>query len=162
EVGLARRTSDLTALRRVWAQAGDAVIRHPVDLYTLLPLGELAVAAARLGDGERLTAHLAAARSVLEELGNPPLWTAGVRWSGLHAAIIAERWAVAEEHVAALGVVADYGRYHAVLAAAARSCLSMIRGDVDPVAVEAVARDLHAAGLRWDAARLAGQAAVRT
>ncbi|MCA1835800.1 MAG: helix-turn-helix transcriptional regulator, partial [Actinobacteria bacterium] len=162
EVGLARRTSDLTTLRRLWAQAGDAIIRNPVDLYTLLPLGELAVAAARLGDAERLAAHLAAARSLLAQLGDPPLWTAGLLWNGVHAAIIAEEWAVAGEHAAALTGFAGHDRYHAVLAAAARSWLDVVHGEVDPVAVEAVARDLHAAGLRWDAARLAGQAAIRT
>lgn len=162
EVGLARRTSDLNALRRLWARAGDAVIRHPVDLYTLLPLGELAVAAARLGDAERLAAHLESARSLLARLGDPPLWTVGLHWSGVHAAIVAEDWAVAAEHVSALTAAAGHGRYPAVLAAAARSWLSVVRGEVDPVAVESVARDLHAAGLRWDAARLAGQAAIRT
>ncbi|WP_324275197.1 hypothetical protein [Blastococcus brunescens] len=49
EVGLARRASDLPALLRAWARAREAVLRHPVDLFTLLPLGELVVAAARLG-----------------------------------------------------------------------------------------------------------------
>ncbi|GAB3876135.1 hypothetical protein GCM10029964_022130 [Kibdelosporangium lantanae] len=37
EVGLARRNSDVQALRRIWAQACDAVVRHPVDLFTILP-----------------------------------------------------------------------------------------------------------------------------
>jgi DNA-binding CsgD family transcriptional regulator len=163
EVGLARRTSDLNALRRLWARAGDAVIRHPVDLYTLLPLGELAVAAARLGDSERLAAHLDSARSLLDALGNPPLWAVGLHWNGVHAAIVAEEWDVAQAHAAALSAIpGELGRYPAVLAAAARSWLSVVRGEVDPEAVEGVARDLHAAGLRWDAARLAGQAAIRT
>jgi DNA-binding CsgD family transcriptional regulator len=162
EVGLARRASDLAALHRVWAQAGDAVIRHPVDLYTLLPLGELAVAAARLGDSQRLAAHLDAAAALLDGLGDPPLWTAGLHWSGLHAAIVGERRALAEEHAAALAAIAEHSRYHSVLASAARTWLDVIGGEVDPAGVEAVARDLHATGLRWDGARLAGQAAIRT
>ncbi|MFL6142854.1 MAG: LuxR C-terminal-related transcriptional regulator [Labedaea sp.] len=159
EVGLARRASDLAALRAVWARAGEAVIRHPVDLYTLLPLGELAIAAARLGDAERLASHLATARSLLGALGDPPLWTTGLHWSCVHAAIIGEQWDLARAHA---GAMTGGGRYGEVLAAAARSWLDVVGGKVDPVAVENVARDLHAAGLRWDAARLAGQAAIRT
>ncbi|HEV2782901.1 MAG TPA: helix-turn-helix transcriptional regulator [Actinophytocola sp.] len=165
EVGLARRTSDLPGLRQVWARAGEAVIRHPVDLYTLLPLGEFAVAAARLGDADRLAAHVAEGWALLRRLGDPPLWTASLAWSCLHAAIVAEQWTAAEEQAARLAGLAGLpgcGRYHAVLAAAARCWLAVVGGTVDPAAVETAARDLHAAGLRWDAARLAGQAAIRT
>jgi DNA-binding NarL/FixJ family response regulator len=160
EVGLARRTSDLGALRRLWAQAGDAVIRHSVDLYTLLPLGEFTVAAARLGDSDRLAAHLAAARELLAQHGNPPLWTTWLAWSQLHAAIISEQRGAAEEHLATLSTNAN--RFTATLAGAARCWLDILAGKVDPTAVEEAARDLHASGLRWDAARLAGQAAIRT
>jgi DNA-binding CsgD family transcriptional regulator len=162
EVGLARRSSDLSALRRVWAQAGEAVIRHPIDLYTLLPLGELAIAAARLGDSDRLAGHLAEAELLLRQHGDPALWANPLHWSRVQAAIIAERWADAEAAVTALAEHAGQSRYHGVLAAAARSWLSVLRGEVDAEGVEAVARELHAVGLRWDAARLAGQAAIRT
>jgi DNA-binding CsgD family transcriptional regulator len=49
-----------------------------------------------------------------------------------------------------------------VLAAAATTWLEVVAGRVDPTAVEEAAKGLHSAGLRWDAARLAGQAAIRT
>ncbi|HEU5470607.1 MAG TPA: LuxR C-terminal-related transcriptional regulator [Actinophytocola sp.] len=162
EVGLARRASDLEALRRVWARAGDAAIRHPVDLFTLLPLGELAIAAARMGEEDRLAGHLATARMLLDALDDPPLWAAGLAWSRLHAAIVAERPALAQEQAAVLARHAGHGRQHTLLAAAARCWLDVLGGTIDPAAIEPVARDLHAAGLRWDAARLAGQAAIRT
>jgi DNA-binding NarL/FixJ family response regulator len=162
EVGLARRTSDLSALRRVWAQAGEVVIRHPIDLYTLLPLGEFAIAAARLGDSGRLAGHLVEADLLLRQHGNPPLWANPLRWSRTHAAIIAEQWPAAEAEVAALTEHAGQSRYHGVLAAAAQTWLDILHREVDPTAVENVARALHGAGLRWDAARLAGQAAIRT
>lgn len=162
EVGLARRASDLATLRRLWAQAGDAVIRHPVDLYMLLPLGEFTVAAARLGDSDRLAAHLAAAQNLLAQYGNPPLWSTWLAWSRLHAAIIAEQQAAAEEHLATLTACAATSRFTVTLAGAARCWLDILGGKVDPAAVEEAARDLHTAGLRWDAARLAGQAAIRT
>jgi DNA-binding CsgD family transcriptional regulator len=160
--GLARRASDLTALRMIWGEACDAVIRHRVDLFTLLPFGVFAVAAARLGDRERLAPHLRQARQLLHSLGDPPLWSTPLHWSGLHAAIMAEAQGEAREHVAALAASADYSRYHAVVAEAADCWLNVIAGAVDPARVEAAAKGLHGAGLWWDAARLAGQAAIRT
>ncbi|MBX6357401.1 MAG: LuxR family transcriptional regulator [Micromonosporaceae bacterium] len=176
EVGLARRSSDLPTLRRAWAHACEAMLRHPVDLFTLLPLGEFAVAAARLGDQDRLEPHLVQAREMLHRLGDPPLWAAMLHWSGLHAAILAAqpggaatsrrppaaRPAQAGEHAAALARIAAHNRTCAALASAAECWLAVLAGRVDPAAVEAAARGLHEAGLGWDGARLAGQAAIRT
>ncbi|MBW4719050.1 helix-turn-helix transcriptional regulator [Saccharothrix obliqua] len=162
EVGVARRDSDLAALRRTWEQACEAVLRHPVDLYAFLPLGEFAAAAARLRDQHRLAPHLAAARTLLHGLGDPPLWSAQLRWNLLHAAIIGEETAAAEEHAAALAAHASGGGHCAVLSAAAESWLDVLAGEVDADRVEEAACGLHAAGQWWDAARLAGQAAIRT
>ncbi|CCH27936.1 helix-turn-helix transcriptional regulator [Actinosynnema sp. NPDC047251] len=162
EVGVARRTSDLAALKRTWEQACEAVLRHPVDLYTFLPLGEFAAAAARLRDQHRLAPHLVAARTLLRQLGDPPLWAGPLHWSLLHAAIIAEETSAAEEHAAALAAAAHRGRYSALVSAAAECWLDVVAGKVDADQVEGAARGLHAAGQWWDAARLAGQAAIRT
>ncbi|WP_110079663.1 helix-turn-helix transcriptional regulator [Actinokineospora spheciospongiae] len=161
-VGTARRGSDLAALRRTWEQAYEAVVRHPVDLFTLLPLGEFAVAAARVGDRERFAPHLDQAWDLLHQLGNPPAWTTMLHWSCLHAEIIAEHPAAADDHAAALAANATAGPFHAAVASAASCWRHVLDGEVDPVTVEAAARGLHAVGLCWDAARLAGQAAIRT
>ncbi|TYC23989.1 LuxR family transcriptional regulator [Micromonospora sp. MP36] len=161
-LGIARRNSDLGALHQGWGPALEAVVRHPVDLFTLLPLGELAVVGARLGDLGRLEPYLREAWLLLDRLGGPALWSAPLHWTGLHAAILAEEPAVADEHVAALLAAADHSRYAAVVSAAAANWVEVLRGVVDPVRVEAAARGLHDAGLYWDAARLAGQAAIRT
>ncbi|MGW1452748.1 helix-turn-helix transcriptional regulator, partial [Micromonospora sp. NPDC002411] len=161
-MGVSRRNSDLGALKRGWGQALEAVVRHPVDLFTLLPLGELAIAGARLGDLARLEPYLIQGRALLSRLGDPPLWSVPLRWSGLHAAILTAEPATADEHVAALLAAADHSRYAAVVAAAAQSWVEVLRGDVDPIRVEAAARGLHDTGLCWDGARLAGQAAIRT
>ncbi|MFI6261929.1 LuxR C-terminal-related transcriptional regulator [Micromonospora sp. NPDC051006] len=162
ELAIARRNSDLGALQRGWGHALEAVVRHPVDLFTLLPLGELAIAGARLGDLDRLAPYLREARSLLARLGDPPLWSAPLHWSGLHAAILTEEPAVADDHVAALTAAAPHSRYATVVAAAATSWVDVLRGVVDAARVEAAARGLHDAGLCWDGARLAGQAAIRT
>lgn len=161
-VGLARRASDLAGLRRIWGQAREAVIRHPVDLFTFLPFGEFEVAAARLGERDRLAPHLRQARQLLTALGDPPLWATALHWSGLHAAILAEQPAEAAEHAGALATGAEAGPYFAAMSQAAECWLKVLAGDVDPVAVETAARGLHDVGLCWDGARLAGQAAIRT
>src|SRR5439155_10315793 len=139
-----------------------AVIRQPVDLFTFLPFGEFEVAAARLGERDRLAPHLRQARELMSALGDPPLWATALHWSGLHAAILAEQPDEAAEHVAALAAGAGAGPYFAVMAEAAECWLKVLRGDVDPLAVEKAARGLYDAGLHWDGARLAGQAAIRT
>ncbi|SCL27692.1 regulatory protein, luxR family [Micromonospora pallida] len=162
EVGIARRESDLPALRRSWERAVEAIVRHAVDLFTLLPLGEFAIAAARLGDLERLSPYLSEAYLLLDRLGNPALWTVPLHWSGLHAAILTEESATADDHVAALARMADQSRYAAAVSVAAHSWVEVLRGVVDQARVEAAAQGLHGVGLGWDAARLAGQAAIRT
>ena len=57
DIGLARRTSDVPGLVSTWSQVREVVLRHPVDLYSLLPVAEFAVAAARLRESERMSAH---------------------------------------------------------------------------------------------------------
>ncbi|GII24869.1 LuxR C-terminal-related transcriptional regulator [Planosporangium mesophilum] len=162
EMGIARRDSDLTALQRGWGHAHDAVVRHPVDLFTLLPLGEFVIAAARLGELSALMPYLRDARLLLERLGNPKLWATPLHWSALHAAIIAEEPTAVDDHVRILTAAAGHTRYGSVVAAAAESWVEVLHGVVDPEPVEAAARGLHGAGLSWDGARLAGQAAIRT
>ncbi|KAA2262014.1 LuxR family transcriptional regulator [Solihabitans fulvus] len=162
ELGLARRTSDLAALHRTWGAACEAVMRHPVDLFTLLPLGEFVIVAARLRDQDRLAPHLHEALDLVTRLGGAPLWATTLHWAGLHAAIIAEQPDAAAEHARALTACAGHSRYGAVISAAADSWIAVVGGDVDPARVEDAARGLHGVGLWWDGARLAGQAAIRT
>jgi len=132
-----------------------------VDLFTLLPLGELAMAAARLGEYDRMRPHLADAQRLLGLLADPPLWTAHFHWCGLHTAILLDDQAAAAEHVAALARL-DGRPLASTLATAAARWVEVMRGEVDAVRVAAAARELDSFGLSWDAARLAGQAAIRT
>lgn len=161
-VGLARRESDIPALQAAWAAAREAIVRHPADLFALLPLGELAVAAARLGDFGRVAPHLEQARMLLERLGDPPLWAAPLHWYGLHAAVLREQPSAAEPHAAALMTAAKSHHYAAVLAAAGRAWMLVLAGQFDPSEVESAARGLQSIGLANDGSRLAGQAAIRT
>jgi DNA-binding CsgD family transcriptional regulator len=161
EVGLARRAGDLAGLLTGWRRAREAVVRHPVDLYSLQALGELVVGAARLNEQGWVQPYLDEAEALLERLGNPPLWAVTLHWSGLQAAIGSDAGATAQRHAAALDRMAPTSRYAAAVAAAGREWLRSLAGDVDADAVEAAARGLHAAGLSWEGGRLASQAAIR-
>ncbi|MGW4400003.1 helix-turn-helix transcriptional regulator [Amycolatopsis nivea] len=162
ELGLARRASDLVGLQQSWERAYQASMRQQVDLFTLLPLGELAIAAARTGAHAKLSRRLERAHAMLDRLGNPPLWTVSLCWHELHAAITTEDRATAEQQLAALNHFADCGRYPAALARAAGCWLKVLSGTFDPGEISAAAAELHELDLCWDAARLAGQAAIRT
>jgi DNA-binding CsgD family transcriptional regulator len=163
EVGLARRAGDLAALMPAWGRAREAIVRHPVDLYVLAPLGELIVASARLREQAWVRPHLLEAHALLDRLGWPALWSASIHWAELHAALQSESWAEAGRQAEALERAArSGGRYPSAMAVAARSWIAVLRGDVDQAAVESAARGLHAVGLSWDGGKLAGQGAIRT
>jgi DNA-binding CsgD family transcriptional regulator len=162
ELGLARRASDLVGLQRSWHRAYQASMRQQTDLFTLLPLGELAIAAARTGAYAKISGQLERAHSLLARLGEPPLWTVSLVWHELHAAITLEDADAAKAHLATLATHAHCGRYPSALATAAQCWLSVLSGTFDPDTITAAAAEMHDLGLRWDAARLAGQAAIRT
>ncbi|WP_410671229.1 LuxR C-terminal-related transcriptional regulator [Amycolatopsis sp. cmx-4-68] len=162
ELGLARRASDLVGLQRSWNRAYQASMRQQTDLFTLLPLGELAIAAARTGAFAKLSGQLDRAGVLLSRLGEPPLWTVSLVWHELHAAITLEDTDAAKAHLATLTRHAHCGRYPAALATAAQGWLAVLGGQFAPDPIAAAAAELHDLGLRWDAARLAGQAAIRT
>ncbi|WP_439658699.1 LuxR C-terminal-related transcriptional regulator [Lentzea sp. HUAS TT2] len=162
ELGITRRAGDLRALRSAWEPAQQALVVHPVDLYTLVPLTEIAVAAARIGQFHRIETHLDEAWSLLDGLGNPPLWSALPRWHAFHAALLVGDHTAAEKHLAALEEAADAMPFARALTAAAR-CWSLAgRGEVDHAQVESAAQELQAHGMPADAARLAGHAAMHT
>jgi DNA-binding CsgD family transcriptional regulator/tetratricopeptide (TPR) repeat protein/ABC-type uncharacterized transport system YnjBCD ATPase subunit len=160
-VGLARREGDLSALQLGWSRAREALLQHPVDLYVLLPLGELAVAAARRGEQWWIEPHLRQADTLLEQLGGPALWRVPLHWYGVHAAIAAESPQEARRHVSALAGAAVAGPYPAVLAGAAACWMRVLAGTADVDLVVTTARQLSTAGLGAEGARLAGQAAIR-
>ncbi|GLY48987.1 helix-turn-helix transcriptional regulator [Lentzea sp. NBRC 102530] len=162
DLGTARRTGDLHALRAAWEPAQQALVVHPVDLYTLIPLTEIAVAAARIGQFHRVEAHLAEAWTLLGNLGDPPLWSVLPRWHAFHASLLLGDHEAAEGHTAALEGAAEALPFARALAAGARCWSRAGRGEVDHVRVETVAQELRAHGLRADAARLAGHAAMHT
>ncbi|MGH8910001.1 MAG: helix-turn-helix transcriptional regulator, partial [Egibacteraceae bacterium] len=161
EVGIARRQGDLDGLIAAWRGARETLMRHPVDLFMLQPLSELAVAAARLGQLRWIQPFLDDAWGLLQRLGEPPLWTRTLHWCGLQVAIVGEDAETARRHAVALDSLGATSRYAQALATAARCWARVLSADVAIEPVEAAAGALHDAGLAWDATRLAGQAAIR-
>jgi DNA-binding CsgD family transcriptional regulator len=160
-LGLARRQDDVRALTRLWTDARGVLVGHPVDLYSLLPLGEIGLAAARMHEPELAAPVWNRALELLDRLGNPPLWGPAFYWYGIQAAILTNRPQAMTRHANALLAAARTSPFAAALARAGRSWVAVLGGDVDAVAVDAAARGLAAVGQRWEGARLAGHAAAR-
>jgi DNA-binding CsgD family transcriptional regulator len=162
-VALARRADDPAALAAAWPRARDALVRHPVDLTVLAPLGELVVATAQLGEEDRLAAHLAEADALLDRLGRPALWSVPLDWYRFQAADTAGRGDEAVARAAALSAPREPATpYAAVLAAYVRCREELLAGRVDAEAVVALARRMQGTGLGWEAAQLAARAAAAT
>ena len=134
----------------------------PIDLFSLLPLGELWVAAARMRQVDRLQHTLDEALALLESLGNPVLWSVPLHWAGVHAGILANSPEAVAPHGQALTSAAGGSPFAKALSNAGRTWLRVLANHVDADEVTAAARSLSQFGLTWDATRLAGQAALQT
>ncbi|MGE5698114.1 MAG: isoniazid response ATPase/transcriptional regulator IniR [Candidatus Sericytochromatia bacterium] len=161
-VGLARRTGDSGALQQHWYTALEVLAEYAVDLYSLPPLGELWVAAARLRQVERIQPALDDAFELLSRLGDPVLWSVPLRWYGVHAGILASSPGAVAPHGQALTTAASSSPFAKALAGAGRVWLRVLANHVDPGEVAPAASGLAEYGLTWDATRLASQAALQS
>jgi DNA-binding CsgD family transcriptional regulator len=161
EVGLARRNGDVPELLRAWERAREAMLHTSVDLYSLLPWGELLIAAARLRETPRVAQYLDEAWRLLGQLDEPALWAVPLHWAGVQAALLNESPADLAPHATALARASAHSQLAAVLATAGKAWVSVLAGRFRPADVEAAARLLGAVGMPWEGARLAGHAAAR-
>ncbi|WP_324195698.1 LuxR C-terminal-related transcriptional regulator [Nocardia elegans] len=160
-VGLARRGGDHGILLRAWEAAYPTFDEVDADLPALLPIGELWLAAIRLGEQERIARLVEAARNVLRGAGNPPAWANVFHWYEIQAAIAHERPDELMPPARLLKTAAQAGDPHAaILADAGRTWVLVLRGEVAEDRVTAAVRRLAAIGMVWDAARLASEAAL--
>lgn len=161
EVGLARRSGDVHNLVMAWERAREAMLHTAVDLYSLLPWGELMIAAARLRETRRVAHYLEEAWALLAKLGEPPLWAVPLHWAAVQAALLNQSPPDLAPHAAALVRAADYSHLAAVLAAAGKAWVSVLAGRFQAADVEHAARGLKLVGMPWEGARLAGHAAAQ-
>lgn len=159
---IARRSGDGGAVQKHWYAAMEVLAEYSVDLFSLLPLGELWVAAARIRQVDRLQHTLDEAFALLDALGNPPLWSIPLHWAGVHAGILANSPDAVAPHGHALTSAAGSSAFAKALAGAGRTWLRVLANNVDVDEVTAAARSLSQFGLTSDATRLAGQAALQT
>lgn len=160
QTAIARRNGDTGAMQKHWYTAVEVLSEHSVDLLTLLPLGELWVAAARLQQVDRLRHPIGQAFDLLAALGNPVLWAVPLHWAGVHAGILANDPKAVAPHGQALTAAAPRSAFAKVLAEAGRTWLRVLANHVDVDDVAAAARGLAQYGLTWDATRLSSQAAL--
>jgi DNA-binding CsgD family transcriptional regulator len=158
---VARRSGDAGALQAHWSAGMDTLAEYSIDLFSLLPLGELWIAAARLRQPERMAGALEQGFAVLTALGNPPAWAPSLHWAGVHAGILAGDPTAVAPHGQALTAMAEHSAFAAALAAAGRTWLRVLANQVHPDEVIAAARGLAGFGQTSDATRLAGQAALQ-
>jgi DNA-binding CsgD family transcriptional regulator len=126
-----------------------------------LPLGELWLAAVRLGDVAGVRHLVDEAAELLQRLGDPPAWANTFHWYGVQAAILGSDPKALVPHAQSLKRASELGddSYATALASAGRTWLRVLRDEVDPAEVERSARGT--VGLPWDRARLASEAALR-
>lgn len=159
---IARRSGDSGAVQKHWYAAMEVLAEYSVDLFSLLPLGELWVAAARMRQVDRLQHTLTEAFALLSSLGNPALWSVPLHWAGVHAGILANSPEAVAPHGQALTAAAAHSTFAKALAVAGRTWLRVLANHVDIDEVTTAARGLSQFGLTWDATRLASQAALQT
>ena len=161
-LGLARRYSDAAGLATAWRSGRETILRAQFDLFSILPLGEFAVSAARVGDSGRVRGHLTRALADMKRLGSPPLWAPHLHWAGIQEGILLNSPESLRPHARELLAAAPHNRVAARMAQAGRVWTSVLAGSVDADAVEDAAMGLADVGLAWDGARLAGHGAGRT
>jgi DNA-binding NarL/FixJ family response regulator len=162
DAGLARRSGDLARLGDAWRSAEGVLLRHPADLLSLDVIGELTIAASRLGLWDRVGAKARELGDVMRALGEPPLWVLPLRWIGLQVALASDDKEAAVRRAAEVEAVAPVNARLRALAEAARAWVAILGGTVEPARVAAVSRGLQGLGLTWEASRLTGQAAIRS
>jgi DNA-binding NarL/FixJ family response regulator len=159
---IARRSGDSGAMQQHWYAAVEVLAESSTDLFGLLPLGELWVAAARMRQVDRLRHTLDEAFGMLGALGEPALWSVPLHWAGVHAGILANAPDAVAPHGQALTAAAAHSALAKALATAGRTWLRVLANHVDVDEVTAAARGLAQFGHTSDATRLAGQAALQT
>lgn len=159
---LARRRGDLGALHDVWREAEVQLVRVELDPWLVDPVAEIAAAAGRLDTRGRAVEGLDRIGAQLVDLDAAPTWLAVAAWGRLQVGIAGEQTELVEEAADRLHALPELPAGPDTLRRAAGVWVDVLEGRVDAGAVLATADALEADGRGWDAARLVGQAAIRS
>lgn len=159
EAGLARRAGSLTHLEAIWRQAGPMLRLHPPEVLDVATVGELVVAAAKLGHHHAVERWSGEVAQLAPAARSP--WRAWAAWVAFQAELARggdARAAAAELAAAGAGMPGALGG----LAQAAPTWADAARGVVDGPAVLAAVEALRGAGFPFEARQLASHAALHT
>ncbi len=134
-----------------------------VDVFAVLPVGELWIAAARMRQVDRLRHVLDELFALLGRLGDPALWAVPLHWAGVHAGILSNSPEAVAPHGQALTAAAPHSPFARALATAGRTWLKVLANQVDVDDVTASSPRAHAVRphLGRDPAGRAGRAPDR-
>lgn len=171
-LGVAGRTGDTAGLAAIWREAVPLIVSVEIGLADVIVLGELWLAAARIGDTARVARHVAAVDSLLDRLEDRAVWRPLWTWYAVRAGLLAGDLTGGDNRADDLGALAARSgapRFVATLSEAAAVSVAVAAGATDatetPLSAQritAAVAGLEAVGLRGDAGRLAADAAIRT
>ena len=161
QTAIARRSGDSGAVQKHWYAAMEVLAEYSMDLYSLLPLGELWIVAARMHQLDRLEHTVDEAFDLLDRWATRLVVGAVALGRGARRHTREFPGAVAP-HGQALTAAAGHSPFARAMAMAGRTWLRVLANQVDADEVTAAARSLAQFGLTWDATRLASQAALQT
>ncbi len=157
-----RRTGDIHGQAEVLEEIVSIGSMLSVDVLTFDALCELYLGAQRV-DARREARELGRGLDAfVERIGSPVLWQARRRWNQIEAAIAGGDAEAVREAADRLVAVAGIDEVLAPLVAAAREWVRVFNGQIDKMSLDQVLDDLEGHGFVWEAAALAGQAAIRT
>ncbi|ROZ99288.1 helix-turn-helix transcriptional regulator [Gordonia sp. OPL2] len=170
-LGVAGRTGDMAGLATTWRQAVPLIVSVEIGLADVALLGELWLAAARIGDAARVARHVAAVDALLDRLDDRAVWRPLWTWYAVRAGLLAGDLTGARSRagdLAAMSAQAGATRFVAALSEAAAVSVAVgadVGGAGQPSVstqrITAAVAGLEAVGLRGDAGRLAADAALR-
>lgn len=162
DAALARRNGDVAAAGVVSRSLPRLLSSLQVDLLNLDASTELLLVARRFGPPSVAEEFEAAIEAFLSGIAWAPAWTARWHWARLEGAISAGAAVDGlEQPAAALAAIADVLPGLSVLADAAEVWVQVLSGRPDAERIDMAVKNLRTSGHVWEAAQLAGQAAIR-
>ncbi len=161
EATVARRSGDVAAGSALARRLAEVTAVRDPDLLNFDAAAELLVLAARFRVSNVTEELQSRVHRFLDKIEQPPMWRARVAWCELEAAASTRNKEGLAENAKLLGELASLVPGLAPLAQAAAVWPSVLSENPDIDHVRAAVAELRDAGFIWEAARLAGQAAIR-
>lgn len=160
-----RRSGDTGEQADVLGQIAAAGAALSVDVLTFDALCELRLGAQRVDARSEARSMSVGIDALTERLGSPYLWDVRRRWNQVESAVAAgdvDALKLAADQLTATYTAGDPGGLASTLAGAAQQWVRVFAGQIDKRTLVECLDELESRGYVWEAASLAGQAAIRT